>query len=303
MPTTTRPEPVMRVRLIVTGDLERAALHTSLARLFPVDGAGQPVTFLRPLKVDCTTTRPLPAAAEGPIPAPISRLVAKLVGEMWNGSEPAVGTPELVMAVDDLELANLGQPKGVLTWLKRAIEAEVVRRYPTPRHAERLREGLRERCSFHFLVPMVEAYFFGETAALHRAGVAEEHPALLVHGDVETFESADPTYLAEVGPRNARMHDRGLAWYRHEQHPKHYLEHLVARSGGFYGEAEGQPALETLNWPQVPADLRATPFLRSLCEDLADALGVTSPLAPGRCHKLTWTERRKCRRPLVLRNL
>lgn len=51
-------------------------------------------------------------------------------------------------------------------------------------------QELSRRCSFHLLCPMLESYFFGEPAALARAGAAR--PALLsASRHLEAFESAD----------------------------------------------------------------------------------------------------------------
>ncbi len=58
------------------------------------------------------------------------------------------------------------------------------------------RQNVRERCSFHLMAPMTEAYFFGEAAALKRAG-AMRNPSRFDRQvcDPEAFTVADSRYL------------------------------------------------------------------------------------------------------------
>lgn len=197
--------------------------------------------------------------------------------------------PDVVVAVDDLELANADTPHHVVALVRDAVAP--------PGHAtHRELDRLRTRGSVHFLCPMVEAYFFGEPAALVRAG-ATRREILDPTAHLEAFRAADPAFLA--------LSDvRGHAWRSGDRahHPKRYLRFL--NDPGDDGVAayretrHGRDALATLDWAQVfarePAGLA---FAHSLFDDIADALGVATPF-PGPCHPLTQ------RRPGgVLRNL
>jgi hypothetical protein len=45
-----------RIKLIVTGDMEKLALHKSLRRFFPEVRDGQPVIWEQPRKIQCATS-------------------------------------------------------------------------------------------------------------------------------------------------------------------------------------------------------------------------------------------------------
>jgi hypothetical protein len=119
-----------------------------------------------------------------------------LVAEALFGNEPSGGPPELVIGVEDLELANIHQPEVVTRCIRRGVDDYFVR-HPlgSSRTEDRYRERLRTRCSFHLLVPMPEAYFFGERAALERAGVAADVRERLCCEDLEAFETDDPEFI------------------------------------------------------------------------------------------------------------
>jgi hypothetical protein len=220
------------------------------------------------------------------------------VVETLFANERGASTPDLVVGVDDLELVNLHQPQVVTRCIRRGVE-DYLERNPEGRETdERRRVTLRTKCSFHLLVPMAEAYFFGERAALERAGVAPELDAKLCCADLEAFATDDPLFIP----------DRP----EHLRHPKRYLVNLLRRSnqpqdreasphgdrrpstGGFQGREdnragprlyrethEGVRALESLAWPQLSDDPQTLGFARALFEDLADAFDVPNPLREG----------------------
>jgi len=190
----------------------------------------------------------------------------------------------------------------------RAIREDVATRFSslgaeTP-DADRVREALHVRCSFHLLVPLSEAYFFGEPAALTRAGVRLGVPIHRTGTDVEEFATNDPAFLPRALQKNAEMAGRGYLWWREERHPKRYLEFLVECSGGLYQETEGGArALEALDWPIVGAGSGTVPFIRALFKDLSDALGIASPLGAGAVSGSTYPARTVHRETLTLRNI
>ncbi len=50
---------MVRIKLIVTGDMEKLALHESLRRIFPSERDGEEVVWEQPRKIHCTTSYPL----------------------------------------------------------------------------------------------------------------------------------------------------------------------------------------------------------------------------------------------------
>jgi hypothetical protein len=261
------------IALITTGECEHRALGASLQRVF--DGAE--LELVRPFQ------RPVPSITSNHLryPGPTSgdTQVDKLVRSIMATLEQR-GAPDFVFAIDDLELANVATAHHVTE-----LVADAVRRYlgDTPTHKDLAR--IRERCSFHLLCPMLEAYFFGESAALQRAG--STHPPLLDPSrHLEDFQAVDPAFL---GPDNVRDHP----WRRPDRgrHPKRYLSFLVDPADeertSYKESLGGCRALATLDWAQVfrhePPGLA---FAHSLFDDLADVLAVPTPF-PGASHPLT----------------
>lgn len=294
-----------RVQLVVTGDLEKLAMSASLERA--LRGAGADVHFLAPFKVDGGTTTRLPPPSEGQMtPRAIERLANALVTQALLAPSKSQPVPDLVIGIDDLELGNHDQPEVVVKWLRRAVQENIAARYPSMDAAERAREALRCRCSFHLLVPLAESYFFGESDALRRAGVAPGTPVHLVGTDVEAFETDHPEFMPIAAARNAVKAAQGMAWWREERHPKRYLEFLLERSDNtaLYDETvQGVAALRTLEWSTVGAAREGVLFVRALFEDISDLLGINNPLGPGTLSEHTYPRRTVRRDLLTLRNL
>jgi hypothetical protein len=133
---------------------------------------------------------------------------------------------------------------------------------------------------------MVEAYFFGEPAALARAGA--RRPAILNPSHhLEDFSADGDMELVSAGEV------RGHEWRTPDRfwHPKRYLKFLIdpddAKVTSYKESRDGVRALSTLAWAQVFAyQPPGIAFAHSLFDDLADALGVDNPF-PGACHPLT----------------
>lgn len=293
----------MLVRLIVTGDLEKKALGGSLERV--LRGAGAEVTFQPRLVAGAAMTSNPLGDPEGsaPTPTPVRRMANALVTETLDPRTPQGDLPDLVVGIDDLELANRDRPLVVLGWVRRAVEEVLVQRYSSLETRERARRSLRARCSFHLLVPLVEAYFFGERAALRRAGVAEATPVHRRGADVECFVTDDPAFMPGVAKSNAQKASFGEAWWDEARHPKRYLEFLIAQERGeLYREVMGgAEALTTLDWSGVVCGGGA--YARSLFEDLADALSLPNPLGAGLTSPDTYPSKSVRRESLTLRNV
>jgi hypothetical protein len=150
---------VKRIRFVVTGDLERKAMAPSISGQFPeTTSDGIPVTWLRPQMVPGATTHRL-VALQRPS-GPMNALARRVLAEVAEGED---GTPaDLIIAIDDLELHNLDQASIVSDHFRRAMDCQIERRQLSQAAEERLRVRIRERCRFHLLCPMVEAYFFGD---------------------------------------------------------------------------------------------------------------------------------------------
>jgi hypothetical protein len=282
-----------RVALIVTGELEKKSLHLSLARFFPK------VEF-EVLQLDGFTSRELPDAPAFEEGHP--SLVEKLAGALIAAVDPGrLGTPaDLAFLVDDLELYNAATPERAVRHVRAAMLLQLEARWSKADRRRQSADVVRQRCSFHLLAPMVEAYFFGEPAALERAGAMR--PALFdPRGcDVERFTTGDPDFLAPPDGKQPVWAKLGRA-----QHPKHYVRFLCDPEGNnprAYRETKhGHEALRSLDWPCVLAPEAHARFARSFLTDLADGLDqpAVAALFPGERHALT----SRNARDNVLRNL
>ena len=314
------------IRLIVTGDLEELALHESLRRVFGDSRHdGEEVIWDPPHKLHGATSRRL-LTSERP-PRPIRELVRVMLDEVLIGKHDSPA--DLVLVIDDVELDNIDQEVVIAGHFKSALEEALATRLKdrSLQVRERSRERVRERCSFHLLRPMVESYFFGDIDALRSMGArstpllrhidversetdstssaSPERARLLPHVDVENFETidTDPGWLEECRISNERQH-RERPWWRHERHPKHYLEHLLNREGLLYDEKiHGESALQNLDWEHVPKADADCAVVRCLFEDLADWFGVANPLGPGDMQECLYPLRSVDRSKLLLRNM
>ncbi len=192
--------------------------------------------------------------------------------------------------VDDLELVNMGRAHVVLEWLRMALRMELEERRSTHQPLPLLQEILRERAAVHFLVPMVEAYFFADRDALAAAGLPPEARPDLEGDDVERFAVRDAEYVAWADDQNARREKAGRFPRDLLGHPKDYLHFLaVKRAGrGYIETRDGVAALKALDWKQVCTHPDAGGHVRGLFADLAALAGVPSPMAEGAMPPEAW---------------
>jgi hypothetical protein len=257
-----------RVRLFVTGTCEREALHASLRSVF----ADQPVEFEREFSPEWgfTSTR-VPTYLPGE-KSRAARLAAALVADV----DPALSdreVPDLLIAIDDLELCNVDQAQHVVAYFRSAVHEHLGQRRWSASDRTRAVERVRERCSLHLLKPMVEAYFFGDRAALARAGAMR--PSLFdpIANDVESFAVSDAGY------RDCAAFDCASRTLDKAMHPKRYLRHLTDH---VYKETRGgADALAALAWGGVLDNHEHARFARSLIADIAEKLDVPNPCAGG----------------------
>ncbi|MBI4815592.1 MAG: hypothetical protein HY791_05020 [Deltaproteobacteria bacterium] len=215
------------MRFVVTGTLERVALPASIGRPF-----GAHAKFVvAPGEVSSFTSTPLSNPSRRVLDT-IDKFADKLLFEVDTHEDAHV------VGVDDLEFND---PELTVGAVRAAIERRLQYRWRSLVARQRARSRLVERCSFHLLVPMPEAYFFGEPDALKRAR-ADQSPSLFnaETTDVEHFEVEDPIYLGvpEMTPAlapNAEVRKR--TWAKsvelRRRHPKLYLKFLSSPNDPF----------------------------------------------------------------------
>jgi hypothetical protein len=183
-----------RVALIVTGRLEEKGLPTALGRLFPN------VEFVSEYFEGFTSNRLSAAPAPAQRPAGIMTNAEKLAEAMMLALDPGRnGIPaDFAFALEDLELANDDQPERVVNVFREAVRSRLPHLYDTALRQNRCVTQVPLRCSFHLLRPMAEAYLFGDSEAVRRAGV-KRAPSLLEGRDLEDFQTDDPDYRAIIG--------------------------------------------------------------------------------------------------------
>jgi hypothetical protein len=204
------------VALIPTGVMEHRALGHALSTVFPDHSF-----VARPPEkhADGFTSCDVAAFATvqfGPIPTHLDELAAELVNAILPGRRGQ--RIDFAYVVEDLELCNQEQPELVLGVFREAVDKYIRRTWP--QQCDKIYIQVRERCSFHLFRPMTEAYFFGDAAALQRAGVSRPHQ-LPVGLDLEHFRTIDQEFLTLPAGTSqiADMPNR-------EFHPKCYLRYL-----------------------------------------------------------------------------
>jgi len=304
------------VKLIVTGKMEEKALATALTREF----SGLSFSTKR-LDGMTSVDFKVPPVSKPSVPQNVDKLASELVAAVDPGRK---GTPEdMAIVIDDLEVANLQQPKVVIKYFREAVTRCVLNRWPSQNRQQSCLEKVRESCSFHLFVPMTEAYFFGEVPdALNRAGVKLPSMVSSATMDVEDFLVTDdagylwaraqkiPGIKDDVpywAPPLSNLTEQKAAerlknWYK--RHPKHYLEYLYDRKGinkkktGYQETDGGVKALESLDWNSVlSGNPNHVKYLRSLFDDISCRFGLPNPYS-GECAFIT-----DCKQGSVLRNI
>ncbi|MCW8140848.1 MAG: hypothetical protein KIT58_18250 [Planctomycetota bacterium] len=176
-----------------------------------------------------------------------------------------------MVAIEDLERANLHQAGHVVDYFRRAVEDVITAQDWSQRHEERVREQLRTRCSFHLFVPMIEAYFFAHAGALQHLKAVDAPRFDPTVTDMEQFAVAAHPGLE---PGDERL-----------VHPKRYANFLCDPSGALdraYNETkQGLQVLANLDWSIVLSNPDHGRFLRALFHDLAWGLEVDPAPFPG----------------------
>ncbi len=261
------------VALIPTGSMEHKALGESLGRLFP---AHTFVVYPPEQHLNGFTSRDvasLVASGSVPVPTELEELVGALVNAIIR-KKRGEARFDFAFIVEDLELCNDHQPDLVLQVFRNAVDQYIQRTWPLKNAG--IYGEVRERCSFHLFRSMTEAYFYGEPAALRRAG-AIAAPQLPDGLDLERFYAVDASFWW-LPPRTARIADMPRR-FRHPKSCLHYLcDPTLADNRTRYRETQGGvAALRTLDWANVVSAPPHCPFLHALLDDLTQALN--SPLS------------------------
>lgn len=291
----------MKIALLPTGRTEWTGLPFALQRLFPADPGHAFFAVPTPQEILSNpeefpypgfTSNPLTARHEMDPPEQAMDLIGR-AAQLALGDRH-VEPVDLVIVLDDLELANAHQPGRVCN-VFRAAARQHLAMLGTGSVARRTGAALQQRVSFHLLAPMVEAVFFADEQALRTAGVEDGTTVVFdLQCDPEAFVTADGDYLSATGadcpcwfalPRESKQQTLRRKKLRpkwvegpRQLHPKGYLQWLcrdgASASCTRYDEKSGGgAALAGLRWEHVlgrPAT--QLQFLRALVADVADAL-------------------------------
>lgn len=274
---------MIKIGLIVTGGCERLGLAPSLQRHFR-DQLNADVSFEIADQVESFTSAPVVVEAElSDVPTTLDRFVRALIAEV------ELGRFDLVVAVDDLELCNMGQIPVVVSALGTAVRRYLGEIGPLTHSFD---ERLRTRTSFHLFSPMVEAAFFPEPEAIIRAGAVVPSRFDWPRHDFEVFEVDDADFLRPPDNPNPDLRGRTWAIPERHRHPKAYLKFLAEPgdptcSARRYRETvQGAAALRELDWEKVLAIPAYGKLARSMIEDIAWFVDAAPP-ASGTSHEAT----------------
>ncbi len=261
-----------RIKLIVTGVMEKTALPKVLAKFFPEKLNGKDVVWEEARQGDGITGYPLPAFATEPARASL-QLAKNMITEARAGKQ---GKPaDLVIVLDDVELGNLGREANIAAHFRAAVEKEIKALKLLAADETALRNTIQSKCSFHLIKPMIEAYLFADCNALQKAGMTTK-PSLCHATDVEQFEAnGPPGWVTQCRAENQKKATDNKAWWREECHPKHYLSYF---NPDYEETAHGVSALLALDLQKMVQASTDAPLFCALIQDLADWFCIQNPL-------------------------
>jgi len=322
----------MKVSLFVTGAMEHAALAETLGHLFAEHVFECiPQSPLRPPFDGFTSTRlPVVGPSKG-VRTVIDIIVQRAAAEVLDRAGHRA--PDLLVILDDLELANVDQPNVVVECFRDAVRRHLDGLGHPLR--QRTANALRQRASLHFAVPMTESWLFADPKGARKAGMPDGRTPMLSCGlRLEEFLTNDSEYLdddcsqckkwQQVQGRDrltrAKRRANEPEWcrgrsFQRNRHPKRYLAWLCRdpqeKKCSHYREVgrdrerpSGATALRELDWSALTSNSVQMPFLNAMIRDLADGLGEPDPL--GEDVETARQTRRKSRNgggDWVLRNL
>ncbi len=198
----------MRVALLPTGRTEWHGLAIALQRLFRAHefyALPEPTVFhsMRGPFNGFTSSTLTERHEREYLPESALELVGLAAREALGDGAHREAADDVVV-IDDLELANRHQPDRAVRVFRRAVEHHLEGLQGTRKRTE---TALRERVSFHLVVPMIEAWFFGDPQALRRAGVPDgvkpvpqqRRPRGLPHDNRHVVRERDRSSLPVLG--------------------------------------------------------------------------------------------------------
>jgi hypothetical protein len=301
----------MRVAFLPTGKTEWHGLPAAFGRLFPehafevIPSEVEVADHGEDYPLDGFTSNPLAARHADKPPGHATDLIERAARAVMDADGP-----DFVFILDDLELANRTQPDHVVRVFRAAVEQHLADD-EYPRRA-RARSKIAEHVSFHLIVPMIEAWFFGDRGALAAAGVAATAQASLAGSSLEDFLTDDASYLVATEAdcptwrtrQDKKSRPKWLGAER-ERHPKGYLQWLCRdpddeRCTSYTETGGGAAALRRLDWDAVKTH-EGLHFMNALIEDVAYAVDEHFTVLPGSSAVATSLARRP--KDNVLRNL
>lgn len=282
----------MRVGILGTGQMESRGVPAALRALFPSHDFYSVFANPRdskPFDSFTSSGRALTRAQDNPN---LVEIVEGMAAELVPGRR-GMGAPDLLIVLDDVELANRHQPEVVVQVFRDATARHLAGLAAMdPARASRVAQALRSRASFHLATPMIESWLFADPDGPRNAGVPANRlpPNWQSAGDPEAFLTQDPAFLADdcstctawhaLPERKKKAHRPGWNKAERERHPKALLAWLcrdpAEKNCIRYREThEGADALAALDWAAALRSPEHCTYLRALLEDLADGLGET----------------------------
>lgn len=275
---------VRRIKLIVTGDCEKKSLHTSLAKAFPsTTQDGDEVVWDVPRRSNGATSSRIRAGAEPS--RPMVDLVDAMFAEVLSPKYIDGVIPDLILVVDDVELANVGQETLIVDSFLLAVKNKLQRlqgELPAAQF-QKVENRLKERCAFHLLKPMIESYFFADLATLEVCGVPLTSDPCLQHPtDVESFDAsadANQKWKSACSEEDEKKRRENITWWRTELHPKRYLDHYLTINGAkaYQETILGAKMVEATDWRSIAKKETDAPVISSLLTDILDWYGIPAP--------------------------
>jgi len=313
----------MRVGMLVTGGTEATGITRALERLFP--GHEFPVIYEnrrdRRTFHGFTSNRVPPPQARAP--TSVESIAKAAVAHLFlniNGDQP----PDFLVVLDDLELCNVGNERGVADTFSAAVGAHLdeLKTDNSMKFVKRYEDAVRDRLSLHLVKPMIEAWFFADPKALEAAGVPQNAPVVVDQNqDPECFCTTDADYRNATDAScpclnelpKARRRTQKPKWlgteFKRETHPKGYLQWLLLAPNKesctrYHETRDGGRALACLDWSRLSdrPDGHVL-FFRSLVADLADALGEAPSTGPVKLKEADVTSLSQRPKDHVIRNL
>jgi hypothetical protein len=296
---------MITIELVVTGDLEEAALAHFLDQILQTWSPNIAITF-QTRKISGFTSRTLPASLPADASAETASVefFAAAISALTRRSKAvsSLKKPDYVIAVEDVEVANHHQPCIVRDYARASAA------FWLASQTSQLAVDANQRVSFHFLHLMAENYLLADATLTATLGLAA-HPAATTMDPEFVIDPSNSAWLAHCQARNTRMSNIGYSHWREELHAKNWLNWQIEQhqpAARYKEKDQGAQALRNLDPATLWRQPDHCPWLAALILDLCDMCGVTPPANVAvRPSPLTWPHQASLPAPknLILRNL